>query len=50
LEPLRILGYEIKQDIAVDQDRSHLLISSQSHDLIGAHSDVSTSAQVRNKP
>jgi hypothetical protein len=43
-------GHEIKQDVAVDEYGRHLLTTSQRHDLVSAHRNVSASSQVRDEP
>jgi len=48
-EPLSILGHKVEQHIAIDQYRGHSIVSGQRHYGVGAHYDITASAQMSNE-
>jgi hypothetical protein len=48
-EPAWVFRHDVEQNIAVDQHGSHSVVPGERHDLVRAHRDIATAAQMGHK-
>lgn len=43
-EPSRVLGHDVEQDVAVDENGTHSVVACQRHDGVRGHGDIAAPA------